>query len=123
VNDEIKTSDHSEVQTADMMRRIRNQRRAIREYGEAGTEPILFPVMECRLCSDPLYSCSRSPVPGICRSCLRDQVNKAKADKEASKAGWSAMWIVPAIVVMMAVAWVLGQAAGKMFFWLGAVLP
>ncbi len=109
---------HDEKQAADLMKRIRERRKAMRAYEESGSEPVLFPVMECSVCTDPLYACSRSPIYGVCDACLRQRV----ADAEAAKVGRSAMWTtLPIIAAIMGIAWLLGWAGSALFFWLGGL--
>ena len=96
-------------------------------YGAAAAtlperEPVEFITPECRSCSDPLYEISRSPVPGICRYCLKEQMDERIMDDNAraakfqsdhkAKVSAKADKSFPYLVLMVAIAGtVLGLAA------------
>ncbi len=87
------------------------------------------PLPSCVGCEDSLTCDNRSGIQGLCIVCLarnnakaasHQAAHQSHADKQATKAGRSAMWIIPALAVILVLAWVLGRAGAALFFWLGS---
>ncbi len=90
------------------------------ERGDSGSpvEPVVFvQVAECRICQDPLWETSRSPVMGICRYCLKKQTEDAilhaqeqirRATKPASQWWAVAAWCGLIFVFAPMAVWVIG---------------
>lgn len=110
-------------------------RRAAILYGDSGSplspsehiEYGLFP--ECRSCFDPLYSCSRSPVIGICQTCLEQSVSKKSIEihertrqpaPNPGRAFWPAMgWAVGLVGAAVGFALLCAWGLAELAWWMG----